>query len=79
LPSFTSCLNILEKWTNKADIYRNITWHSARHSFATNLLINDNDINTVGNLLGHSKLEDTQKYTHIVNALKKKAVDSLPY
>jgi integrase/recombinase XerD len=78
LPSFTSCLKNLKSWTVKAGINRNITWHSARHSFATALLINHTDIKTVGNLLGHSKLEHTQKYTHIVDELKKKAVNSLP-
>ena len=78
LPSFTGCLKALKKWAGNAGIHRNITWHSARHSFATILLINNTDIKTVGNLLGHSKLEHTQKYTHVVDALKKKAVNSLP-
>lgn len=78
LPSLTGCLKTLKKWAIKAGINRNITWHSARHSFATILLINNTDIKTVGNLLGHSKLEHTQKYTHVVDALKKKAVNSLP-
>jgi integrase/recombinase XerD len=78
LPSLTGCLKTLKNWAGKAGINRNITWHSARHSFATILLINNTDIKTVGNLLGHSKLEHTQKYTHVVDALKKKAVNSLP-
>jgi len=78
LPSFTSCLKTLKNWAAKAEIKKNITWHSARHSFATALLINKTDIKTVGTLLGHSKLDHTQKYLHVVDELSKKAVDGLP-
>lgn len=78
LPSLTGCLKTVKKWAKNAGIDRNITWHSARHSFATILLINQTDIKTVSNLLGHSNLEHTQKYTHIVDALKKKAVETMP-
>lgn len=78
LPTFEGCLKILKKWAKDADINRNITWHSARHSFATMLLMKDTDIKTVGNLLGHSKLEHTQKYTHVVDKLKDKAISKLP-
>ncbi len=78
LPSFASCLKTLKLWSRKAGINKNLTWHSARHSFATILLINKTDIKTVSGLLGHSRLEHTQKYTHIVNELKRKAVNSLP-
>jgi integrase/recombinase XerD len=77
LPSHTGALKSLKAWVKNAKINKNITWHCARHSFATNLLINKTDIKTVGNLLGHSKLEHTQKYTHIVDELKKQAVNSL--
>lgn len=78
LPSFTYCLRAIKQWAKDAGIPKNITWHSARHSFATILLINSTDIKTVGNLLGHSKIEHTQKYTHVVDALKAKAVNTLP-
>lgn len=78
LPSFTGCLKSIQTWATKAGINKKITWHSARHSFATILLMNKTDIKTVGNLLGHSKLEHTQKYTHIVDALKAQAVKTLP-
>ncbi len=78
LPSLTGCLKTLKTWTKSAGITKNITWHSARHSFATILLMNNNNIKTVSGLLGHSSLDHTQKYTHIVDELKKKAVDGLP-
>lgn len=78
LPSLTSCLKTLKVWTSKASINKNITWHSARHSVGTILLMNGSDIITVKNVLGHTKLEHTQKYTHVVDELKKKAVNGLP-
>lgn len=78
LPSFTSCLRTINNWAKKAGIEKHITWHSARHSFATILLMNKTDIKTVQSLLGHSKLEHTQKYTHLVNQLKAAAVNTLP-
>ena len=78
LPSLTSCLKTLKTWTKRAGITKNITWHSARHSFATILLMNNSDVRTVSALLGHSSIDHTQKYLHIVNELKKKAVNKLP-
>lgn len=78
LPSFSSCTKTLKTWAKRAEIKKNITWHSSRHSFATNLLVSNTDIKTVSSLLGHSKLEHTQKYTHAVNELKRRAVNSLP-
>jgi integrase/recombinase XerD len=78
LPSFTGCLKSIQSWATKAGINKKITWHSARHSFATILLMNKTDIKTVGSLLGHSKMEHTQKYTHIVDVLKAQAVNTLP-
>ena len=78
LPSFNGCLKTLRTWAKRAGIEKHLTWHSARHSFATILLINKTDIKTVGNLLGHSKIEHTQKYTHVVDQLKAQAVKTLP-
>lgn len=78
LPSLTGSLKLLKTWAKNAKIDKNITWHSSRHSFAVNLLINHNDIKTVSSLLGHAGLKHTEKYTRVVNELMKKAVNSLP-
>jgi site-specific recombinase XerD len=78
LPTFNGCMIILRKWAADAGITKHLTWHSARHSFATILLMMKADIKTVMNLMGHSKMEHTQKYTHLVDALKIQAVNTLP-
>lgn len=46
--------------------------HTLRHSYATNLLRNNCNIRYVQVLLGHSSLETTQMYTHVVNEDLKK-------
>ena len=78
LPSHTSCLNGLRSWCKAAGIQKHITWHCARHSFATNIIFYGSDVNSASSLLGHSSLAYTQRYLRIANELKEKAVQNLP-
>lgn len=78
LPSHTGLLKVLRYWTVRAGITKKVTFHVARHSFATNLLIHGADLNTASSLLGHTSLTHTQKYTRIVESLKQNAVNQLP-
>lgn len=52
--------------------------HLARHSFAVNVLNNGANIKTVQSLMGHASIEMTEKYLHVVDELKHKAINSLP-
>lgn len=78
LPSHTACSKGLKVWVKKAGINKHITWHCARHSFATNLIYFGADVNTASKLLGHTSFRYTERYTHIVNSLKEKAISNLP-
>lgn len=80
LPSFEGCTKTLKAWVKRAGINKKITWHCARHSFAVNLLTSDQrpDIKTVSSTLGHSSLRHTEKYTRVIDELKKAAVEALP-
>ncbi len=78
LPTYDACLHALKRWTKRAGITKNISWHCARHSFAVNILNNGANIKTVASLLGHSGLQHTEKYTRAIDSLKQEAINSLP-
>ena len=54
-----------------------ILFHCGRHSYASLLLENGVDIYTIKSLMGHTNVKTTQIYTHLVDAAKEKAANTL--
>ena len=68
----------LKDWVAKAGIKKNVSFHVARHTFATLALGNGADLFTVSKLLGHTKITTTQIYAKVLDEGRKKAVDAIP-
>lgn len=58
---------ILRNAVAKTDINKSVHPHTLRHSFATNLLANNTNLLYVSKFLGHSSVQTTEMYTHVVD------------
>lgn len=63
---------IFRNAANKANFDRPIHPHTMRHSFATNLLKNNTNLVYVRDFLGHTSIQTTECYIHVVNQDLKK-------
>ena len=74
LPSFQWTEICLKRMARDVGITKNITFHTARHTFATLQITLGSDLYTVSKLLGHRSIHSTQIYADIVMGKKVEAV-----
>lgn len=77
LPSTPAISRWLDKWTTHANIDKHVTFHVARHTFATLGLTADVPITVVSSLLGHAAVTTTQIYAKVIDKKKVEAVNKL--
>ncbi|NIK91165.1 tyrosine-type recombinase/integrase [Mangrovimonas sp. CR14] len=79
LSNYNSSSNrTLKKLIDVTSIDKDVSFHTARHTFATLLITHGVNIYTVSKLLGHKDINSTLVYAKVVNEEKEKAVNSIP-
>lgn len=78
LPTWLSTTEeTIQKWAADAGITKHVTFHVARHTFATLGLTSGINIAVISSLLAHSDISTTQIYAKVIDAKKTEAVNAI--
>ncbi len=79
LPTTATIEKVIAQWVQRAHINKHVTFHTARHSYATMALMAGADLYTISKLLGHRNVKTTTLYAAVVDAERDKATDSISH
>ena len=77
LPSAQEYNRTLKDLAQKAEICKNLTSHVGRHTFGYLFMVNVGNIYALQQILGHAKLETTERYAHLDEDYKVEAVKQI--
>lgn len=70
IPSYSTLLYAIKRIAKLCNIEKHISWHTARHTFATEICLqNGVPIETISRMLGHTDVKTTQIYARISNTV----------
>jgi integrase len=67
----------LQMWLREAGIYKDISFHNARHTYATLQLSEGTDLKVVSKMLGHKSIRTTEIYAKVIDKLKQEAAERI--
>ncbi len=77
LPSEQKINVRLKEIAKKLNIYKDITFHYSRHTFATRFLSHGGSVETLQEIMGHEKIETTMIYVHVEPSRKASQINLL--
>jgi len=77
LPSANGANKNIKAWVRRAGIDKHITWHNARHSFGTNLILMDETAFNTQILMGHATMQHTERYIKKAKQIKLMGTDRI--
>ena len=77
LPATATIEKTLAQWAQRAQINKHVTFHTARHSYATMALMAGADLYTISKLLGHRNIKSTTIYAAVIDSQRDTATDNL--
>ncbi len=79
LPGTATIEKVIAQWVQRARINKHVTFHTARHSYATMALMAGADLYTISKLLGHRNIKSTTLYAAVIDSERDKATDSVSH
>ena len=77
MPSDSYLSRAMKEWTKTAEVDKHLTFYTARHYLATQLVIKEVPLPTIIGILGHSSLKYIMRYVKVSRAQKMEAVSKL--